>query len=183
MAVCIPLIVLIVIVSIGCYLWKSIKTPATEFVSRTETQMEQFDEETFDNDRFELILQSEVNDLVNSKSEDEWKDMYQNSTGSNAIERASYLLFSVLQQAVESSIEKYNNNELPEVYDESSNIIDVDVDINDEDEDNENNDENNEDNNENEDNEEVNVEQPKSNNGTFSQNEKNDIEQVLNILE
>jgi hypothetical protein len=69
-------------------------------------------------------------------------------------------------------LEKYNNGELPTlITDEDDNkIIDIDIDIKDDEE--------------NKSEEEVTIEEPKKeNSGTFSQNEQNDIEQILNILE
>ena len=54
-----------------CYIWKSIKAPANEFKNWTETELEQLKEENFDEDRFENILQSEINSLVKSKTEED----------------------------------------------------------------------------------------------------------------
>ena len=83
--------------------------------------------------------------------------MYNASTWSNAIEKGSYLIFSILQQWFESALEKYNNGELPTlITDEDDNkIIDIDIDIKDDEE----------------------------NKETFSQADRNDIEEFLNILE
>jgi DNA-binding ferritin-like protein (Dps family) len=90
--------VFIALVSIACYIWNSVKTPANEFIDWAKPQLEQFENENFDDDRFENLLQSEINTLVNEKSEDEWKSIFEDSTGSNVIEKGSYLFFSILQQ-------------------------------------------------------------------------------------
>lgn len=172
-AICIPLVVFIAFVSIACYIWKSVKTPANEFIEWAKPQLEQLESEDFDGDRFEQILQSEINSITNNKSDEDRKNMFEASTGSNFLEKGSYLLFSLLQQSMETALEKYNNGELPEL-EEDDNIIDVDIDV--DEEDNNNEDESTE--------EEIIVEQPKkTSNETFSQSEKNDIEQILNILE
>ena len=172
-AICIPLIIFIIMTSIACYIWSSVKTPAKEFVNRAETQLEQVKtDENFDDEAFGNLVENEINYLINDKTEDDWKTMYNASTWSNAIEKGSYLIFSILQQWFESALEKYNNGELPTlITDEDDNkIIDIDIDIKDDEE--------------NKSEEEVTIEEPKKeNSGTFSQNEQNDIEQILNILE
>ncbi len=76
---------------------------------------------------------------------------------------------------METALEKYNNGEIVEIDEEDNDIIDVDIDVEDDEEDEEI---------EIDEQEEVTVEQPKAqNNGTFSQSEKNDIEEILDILE
>ncbi len=142
-------------------------------------QLEQFEnDENFDGDRFGNILESEVNSIIKDKSEDEWKVIFEASTGSNLLEKGSYLFFSLMQQGFENALEKYNNGELPEISDEDNNIIDVDIDVENDDEDD------NEEDTEDESTEEITIQQPKkTNNETFTQSEKNDIEQILNILE
>ena len=69
-------------------------------------------EENFDEDRFENILQSEINSLVKNKTEEDWRAEYEASTGSNFLEKGSYLFFSLFQQSIENALEKYNNDEL-----------------------------------------------------------------------
>ena len=174
-AVCIPLVVFVAFVCVACYVWKSVKTPANEFMDWAKPQLEQLEWEDFDGDRFGNILQAELNNIANDKSEEERKKMFENSEGSNLLEKGSYLFFSLLQQSMETALEKYNNGELPEIDEEDdNNIIDVDVEVNEEDVDA--GDESTE--------EEITVEQPKQpSNETFSQSEKNDIEQIIDILE
>jgi hypothetical protein len=105
-------------------------------------------------------------------SEEEFTLLIKNSTWSNVIEKWSYVIFWLLQQVIENSIERYNN-ELPEV-DENSTTDNEDI---------ENNEENNDEENEPTD-QEITIESnEKENNETFSQSEKNDIEQIINILE
>jgi len=166
-AVCIPLVVFIIMVSIACYIWNSVKTPAKEWVNSTSAQLEQIDTENFDEDRFENILQSELNTLVNEKSEDEWKSMFKASTGSNSIEKASYLFFSVLQQWFENALKKYEDWDLPKI-DTDDNIVDVDIDVNDTDDMDDTDDD---------------INTTQWSNEVFTQSEKNDIQQILNILE
>lgn len=178
-AVIIPLVVLIAFVSIACYMWNSVKAPANEFISRAETKVEQLKtDENFNDEAFGNLVENEINNIVNNKTEDEWKALFETSTGSNIIEKGSYLIFSVLQQGFENALEKYNNGELPEINEENNNIIDIDVEVNENEEDVE------EDIEEESTEEEVTIEQPKNtSNETFSQSEKNDIEEILDILE
>lgn len=169
-AVCIPLVVFIAIISVICYVWSSVKTPAMEFIGRAETQLEQFDEETFDNEAFWNLVENEINNIVNDKTEEDWKTLFDASTWSNTIEKGSYLIFSILQQWFENALEKYNNGELPEISDDDDDkVVTIDIDV----EDDEDVDE---DNKGTENTKQENVE-------VFTQSEKNDIEQILNILE
>ena len=173
-AVCIPLIVLIVLICVACYLWKSVKGPANEFMEWVEPQFEQLqNSENFDGERFGDILEAELNNMTNGKSENEWKDLFEASTGSNSLEKGAYMLSSIFKEWFENALERYNNGEVVEISDEDSNIISVDIDVKDE------NEEDIEDTEE-----EITIEQPKkTNNETFSQSEKNDIEEILDILE
>lgn len=174
-AVCIPLVVFVVFVSIACYVWRSVKIPLNEFVEWVEPQFEQLqNNENFDGERFGDILEAELNNMTNGKSENEWKELFESSTGSNSLEKGAYMLSSMFKEWFESALEKYNNGELPEISDEDDNIIDVDVEVEEEDDGDV----------EEVEQEEVTIEQSKkSNNETFTQSEKNDIEQIINILE
>lgn len=189
-AVIIPLVVFIALASIACYVWKSVKTPANEFKEWVEPQLEQLKGDDFDEDRFEKIFQSEVNKITNDKTDDDRKVMFEASTGSNFLEKGSYLFFSLIRESMETALEKYNSGELPEMDDEENDIIDVEIDVNDE-EDVDEEDIDEEDNIEEDDIEDDNqkTEEPKAETskkektGTFNKSEQNDIEQILNILE
>lgn len=171
-AVIIPLVVFIALASIACYIWKSVKTPANEFMEWAKPQLQQLESEDFDEDRFENILQAEINKVTTNTSEEDRKVLFENSTGSNLLEKGSYLFFSVVKQSMETALEKYNNGEIVEIDEDNDNILNVDIEVED-DEDEDEDDEG-----------EIIIEQPKkTNNETFSQSEKNDIEQILNILE
>jgi hypothetical protein len=63
-----------------CHLRSSIKTPAREFKDWASVRFEQLDEQDFDDDKFELILQKEANDIINSKTEAEREEAYKNAT-------------------------------------------------------------------------------------------------------
>lgn len=183
-AVIIPLVVFIALASIACYVWKSVKKPANEFMDWAKPQLEQLESENFDEDRFEKILQSEINNITNDRSSDDRKNLLETSTGSNLLEKWSYLFFSIVRESMETALERYNDGELPEIDEEDENIIDVDIDISEEDEDIEDEDIEDEDIEDESTEEEITIEQPKkTNKETFSQSEKNDIEQILNILE
>ena len=170
-AVCIPLVVFIAIASISCYIWNSVKTPLNEFVEWVQPQFEQLENnENFDGELFGDILEAELNNMTNGKSEDEWKELFESSTGSNSLEKGAYMLSSMFKEWFENALEKYNNWELPEINDNDNKIITVDVEKNED----ENTDEEPEDTGENTNTENVEV---------FSQSEQNDIEQILNILE
>jgi len=178
-AVSIPLIVFIALASVACYIWSSIKTPLNEFVERVKPQFEQLEnDENFDGELFGDILEAELNNMTNGKSEDEWKELFESSTGSNSLEKGAYMLSSIFKEWFENALEKYNNWELPEISDNNNKIITIDVDV-------ENNEEDSQDKEIKEENvEEIEIEEPKQENKeTFSQSEKNDIEQILNILE
>lgn len=168
-AVCIPLVVFIAIASVICYIWNSVKTPANEFVERAKVEFENIDEENFDKDRFNIIINEEFNNISSSLSEEEFKSLFENSTWSNMLEKWSYVIFWLLQQGFENSLKKYNEGYVPEINDEGEQIITVDVENN-EDEDVE------EPENDEENSEEENVE-------VFTQSEQNNIEEVLDILE
>ena len=156
-AVIIPLIVFITTILIGCYIWSSIKTPVKEFWNWAETHIEQLDEETFDEDRFNNITNEEFNNIFSWMTEEDFKLLLENSTWSNTLEKWSYALFWLLQQGFENSLERYYN-ELPEATDNTENNVEDedDSDTNDIDT------------------EDVEV---------FTESEQNDIEQILNILE
>ena len=167
-AVSIPLIVFIAIFSACAYIWSSIKAPAMQFVDRLKIEFEDIDEETFDNDRFNEIVNEEFNNIFSSINEEDFKSLLEASTWSNILEKWSYVFFDILQQGIESSLEKYNNNELPTFTTDKNKIADLK--------------DNEEDKSEKQ--EEITIEeQKKENNEIFSENEQNDIEQILNILE
>jgi len=169
-AVIIPLLVFIAIASLIHYLWSSIKVPAIEFKNWAEAQAEQYDEETFDNDRFSDITEEEFNNIFSSMEQEEFKSLIENSEWSNTVEKASYALFGILQQGLINSLERYNN-EISEI--ESEQQIENNEEVTDTDQPTETN--------ENVENTTVNVET--ENVEVFSQSEQNDIEQILNILE
>lgn len=79
-AVCIPLVVFVTILSIVSYIWRSIKTPANEFVDWMKIEFENIDDESFDKERFNAILNGESNSIVSSMTEEEFKALIENST-------------------------------------------------------------------------------------------------------
>ena len=166
-AVIIPLVVFITMVSIACYVWSSVKTPANEFMDWVKPQFEQLEnDENFDWDRFWNLLEAELNSMTKDKSDEDWEALFKSSTGSNTLEKGAYMLSSMFKEWFESALERYNN-ELPEIDENDENNIDevVDEDANNEQDETEAN--------------EVEVE----NNETSLQNEENNIEEILNILE
>ena len=187
-AVCIPLIVFISLISLACYVWNSIKTPINEFKDWAEPQLKQLESEDFDEDRFSKLLSSELNNIGDNKSEEDWKDLFESSTGSNLLEKGAYLLTSLLRQSMETALEKYNDGELPEIDDEEDNdLIDVDIEVNDDENDEEALDEEkDEDEVEDEEDIENNRDEEKAKNETvevFNNWERNDIEEIIDILE
>ncbi len=157
-AIIIPLIIFITLASITCYIWKSVKTPANEFVERAKPQLEQLKSENFDEDRFERLFKVEVNKITNDKTDDDWKAIFNASTGSNFLEKWSYLFFSITRESLESAIEKYNN-ELPEINDTENASEDDDNNKNDATE---------------------NITEDVT---IFTESEQDDIEQILDLLE
>ena len=177
-AICIPLVIFVIIELLWFYVKKSIETPFNEFIIWANPQIAQLqDEENFDDDRFEDILQIELNTMINdikNTTKDEWKSLFESSTGSNSLEKGAYILTSLAKQWLENALEKYNEWEIVEIDDDDNHIINVDIDVEEDEEIDE--DEKDED--------EITIEQPKKTNSeTFTQSEKNDIEQILNILE
>lgn len=165
-AVSIPLVVFIALASVVCYVWSSIKTPTTQFTDWIKVEFENIDDENFDNNRFNAITNEEFNNIRASLTEEEFKTLLENSTWSNTLEKWAYVLFGLLQQGLENSLERYNN-ELPEVDENNENELDevVDEDSNNEEDEIETN--------------EVEVENDESS----LQDEKDDIDEILNILE
>lgn len=168
-AVCIPLVVFIAIFSVIAYVWSSIKTPATQFADWIKVEFENFDEENYDNERFNAITNEEFNNIFSSLTEEEFESLLENSTWSNMLEKWSYVIFGLLQQGFETSIERYNNWDSPEISDSKNQIITIDID--------------DEDNNENSNEETSDTEVESESVEVFSESEKNDIEQIINILE
>jgi len=166
-AVLIPILfVVIPSIAICTYVWSSIKTPTTQFTDWIKVEFENIDDENFDNDRFNAITNEEFNNIRASLTEEEFKTLLENSTWSNTLEKWAYVLFGLLQQGFENSLERYNN-ELPEVDENDENELDevVDEDSNNEEDEIETN--------------EVEVENDESS----LQNEKDDIDEIINILE
>lgn len=165
-AVSIPLVVFIALAAVVCYIWSSVKTPTTEFWDWAKIHLEQLDDETFDNDRFNSIANEEFNNTFSSITEENFKSLMETSTWSNTLEKWAYVFFGLLQQGLENTLERYNNelsevdenneNELDEVVDEDSNNEEDEIDTN-----------------------EVEV----KNDESSLQNEKDDIDEILNILE
>lgn len=170
-AICIPLIVFIAIFSLIAYIWSSVKTPATQFADWAKVEFENIDEETFDEDRFNAIINEEFNNVLSSLTEEDFKTMLETSTWSNSLEKVSYAFFGILQKGLENSLEKYNSKPLEieednneEINDESEEFEIISDEV----------DENEENNNDNTD---------QKTNGTFSKSEQNDIDKILSILE
>ena len=64
-----------------------------------EPQFEQLqNSENFDGERFGDILEAELNNMTNGKSENEWKDLFEASTGSNSLEKGAYMLSSIFKE-------------------------------------------------------------------------------------
>lgn len=182
-AVIIPVIVFIVIKCITYYIWKSIETPANEFRDWVNPQLEQLeDDKNFDKKKFRNTFRYEFNNICNNKSEEERKDLFEASTGSNNIEKSAYVLSSISKEWFEIALEKYNNGEAPEINEEDLNDderIEIEVKTNEEENDSEENVE--EDNNE--ESTESKAETPKKNNATSNRSEQQEIEEVLSIIE
>ena len=184
-AVCIPLFIFIGLSISCCYIWSCIKVPATEFYNWSRIQ-EQLNKKAIDDDNFQYLLRSERDDTINQKSADEIEDMFEASTWSSFLEKGSYLFSALFQETYTNALEKYNNWEKPEITTDKDDE-DVDTDTNTDDENNDidepEEDTNIEDSKTTEQ-EEITIEEPKKqNNETFSQTEKNEIEQLLNVIE
>lgn len=167
-AIIIPVITFIAMLITWLWARKSIKTPAIEFANWANENITPRLNWDLDENKFQQILTDEVNKVISSKTNDELKSLYENSTWSNAIERFSYLFFDLTKQWIENALNTYENTENQlEIIDEDT-IDEVD-DIIDENSDNEE------------------IREPENQNSessqTFSDNEMNDIEDLINILE
>ena len=164
-AIMIPLIVFILCMLGISHIYKSAKTPAIEFGEWANENLTEERFENIDEDKFEKLVEYEANKLAKEKTEEEWKAIYEATTWSNAIEKVSYIFFGLLQESIENALDSYDAlpNEIvdDETENEDENIITVDI-------------ETEESNNNETDKETVEV---------FSDSEKNDIEQIINILE
>lgn len=199
-AVSIPVIIRICLYIGFLYIKDSIKTPALEFSNWFETTIEN---ETYGNiledDKFWDIVSNEFKNLINWKSESEIMELYDNSNWSNSIEKRGYVFFGLIKDSIEISLEKYNlssettDDEILDT-DEDDTIDDenneekneeIDDEDNDEEDNNENNDEsaNEEKNNENQSEKEKAQKTKTENVEIFNNWEKNDIEEIINILE
>jgi hypothetical protein len=78
-AICIPLVVFIAIASVICYIWSSVRTPAESFVDWIKVEFENIDGESFDNDKFNEITNEEFNNIVSSMTEEDFKQLLENS--------------------------------------------------------------------------------------------------------
>ena len=165
-AVCIPLIVFIAIFSLIAYFWSSVKTPATQFIDWAKVEFENIEEENFDSDRFNAISNEEFNNIFSSLNEEDIKLLIENSTWSNILEKWAYAIADILQQGLKTSLERYNNWDYPEINDNENQLITIDIEKN-----------------ENPIEETNNAEVKSESVEIFTQSEKNDIEQIINILE
>lgn len=135
-----------------------------QFIDWAKVEFENVDDETFDKDRFNAISNEEFNNIISSLTEEEFISMVENSTWSNILEKWAYVIAGMLQEGLEASLEKYN--------DESYKVNNTENSI-------EENAENTDENEENTDTDNTEVE----NVDVFTESEKSDIEQILNILE
>ena len=107
-AVVIPVILGIAITCLISTLWKSVKVPATQFGERAQQRLDEQEISEEDEDLFENIVNSEFEKLLNSKTEEEWKNLFEASEGSNVIEKGSYLFFDLLKEWMNNSLDQYN---------------------------------------------------------------------------
>lgn len=191
-AIIIPLIVFTIIAACVNYIWKSVKAPANDFKNRATEQIESIDEESFDEDKFETIVNDEFNQIIESLTEEELNQLYETSNWNNGLEKRSYVFFNILQQGMDNAITTYKN-ELPSdeivnpeqieneedintedeitnienITNEEDTIIEEDMDKEPISETQETNEENN----------------TLNNNEVFTNSEQSEIEEIINILE
>lgn len=162
-AVIIPLIVFILCILGISHLYKSVKTPAIEFGEWANENLTEERFENIDEDKFEKLAEYEANKLIKEKSEEEWKAIYEASTWTNAAEKISYIFFGLLRQTIENTLNSYYSlpNEIES--EEENNIITIDI--------------------EKEETETTDNEAKEETVEVFSESEKNDIEQIIDLLE
>ena len=174
-AVIIPAIVWIAAIIGLVYVKNSIKTPASEFTTWIESISEnEIYSDVLKSDEFDDLVSAEFENIIKSKSKDGFNKLYETSSWANAIEKWSYIFFDIMKESIENSLEKFGiesealdeeiNEE--EIIDEEN--IDEEIDeeeIDEEDQDNE---------------EEVKETETVE---IFDNWEKDDIEEIINILE
>lgn len=175
-AVIIPVIVGIAAIIGLVYVKNSIETPATEFATRIEDiENNEIYSDIFKEEAFWDLLSNEFKETALSKSKEELNELYDASTGSNALEKWSYVFFGLMKESIENSLEKYGIE--PQALDVDEENIDEEIDedeINEEEIDEESIDE--EDNG--------NEEESKDEIIEITDNwEQSDIEEIIDILE
>ena len=152
-------------------MYKSAKTPAIEFEEWAKENLTEERFENIDEDKFEKLVEYEANKLIKEKDKEEWKAIYDASTGSNAIEKVSYIFFGLFQESIENALNTYDSlpdEAINEIKNEEDNDI-LTVNIEKEEEENSND----------EADEEIDEETVE----VFPDSEQDDIEQIINILE
>ena len=144
----------------------SVNAPTNEFALWAQDWAQQTDRDNLDEDKLEDVFEAESNKIITSKTKDERISMYNSYNGFNPIKKISYLFFSVVKECMEVSLDKFNNWEMPAINNDEDKIITVEI-------------ENNENPNEENNNSEIESESVE----VFTQSEKNDIEEIINILE
>lgn len=175
-AVIIPVIVGIAAIMWFMYVKNSIQTPATEFATRfEEINNNEIYSDIVKEEAFWDLVSSEFKELALS-DKDKLTNLYDASTGSNAIEKWSYVFFGLMKESIENSLEKYWAE--PVALDtDDENIDEEEIDEEEIDEENDENiDEEDIENNDEEETEDEVVE-------ILDNEEENDIEEIINTLE
>lgn len=182
-AVVIPAILCIAISCLISTLWKSMKVPATQFSEWAQQKLEEQEIADEDKDLFENIVNSEFEKLLNSKTEEEWKNLFETSEWSNTLEKGSYLFFDLLKEGMNNSLDKYELQKEAEIQalTEKENITGEEN--SDEDNASEEGDITGEPSVEESSTEEPSTTQSEEIVETFNESELSDIEQIINILQ
>jgi hypothetical protein len=87
----------------------SVNAPTNEFALWAQDRAQQTDRDNLDEDKLEDVFEAESNKIITSKTKDERISMYNSYNGFNPIKKISYLLFSVVKECMEVSLDKFNN--------------------------------------------------------------------------
>jgi len=110
-AIIISLIPWIIVYALGLFIWSSVKMPAQEFVQWAETTFTWENFQNMDQDKFNAISNYVTNSRMEQLTTEDIETMYNEATGSNSIEKGAYLLFGIVKDIMNESIELYNSGE------------------------------------------------------------------------
>lgn len=99
---------IIIFICSSFILYYTAKTPIINFFERSEKTLTDNNFKNIDKDIFNNLLKTEINDYIVSKTDDDWKTMYNNNPWSNIIEKITYVTLTTLEEITENTLNSYN---------------------------------------------------------------------------